>query len=403
MRNLILFDDETRDHLLPLTYTRPASLLRCGILTIKEKWEAYLTGSASYITSEYLTRKFPIAIHEENLVINGTILPNARLVKLISELKRNEALISDGDLVAANIPGSEFDSIIDGSFADEIAGYSLTETPVLRIRRAWDLLRFCKDELQCDFDLITKDRSSQPLGVTNTVIGDKEDVFCSTGASVSAVTINSENGPVYIGKDVTILEGCFIRGPVAICDGAVLKMGTKIYGPTVIGPHAKVGGEITHSTILGFSNKSHDGYLGNSVIGEWCNIGAGTNVSNLKNTYKDVRMWNYALQDYEDSKQQFLGVVIGDHTKCGISTMLNTGTVIGVSANVFGAGFPKNFIPSFSWGGQQDGWETYDLDKACETARLVMDRRGIPFSDLDREIFGHIHSNSATYRTWKSS
>ena len=400
MRNLILFDDETREHLLPLTYLRPASLLRCGILTVREKWEAYLNGTASFITSEYLTSKYPIAIQDENLVISGTILPNARLVKLISDLKPNEALIADGDLVAANIPGTEFDAIIDGTFAQEISGYKLTETPVLQLRRHWDLLRYAKDEIQCDFDLITRGRSSEQLHPSNKVIGDRRDIFCEPGASVHGAMINCEGGPVYIGKHATILEGCLIRGPVAICEGAVLKMGARIYGPTVIGPYAKCGGEINHSTILGYSNKAHDGYLGNSIVGEWCNLGAGTNVSNLKNTYKDVRMWSYVEKGYEDSGQLFLGVVIGDHTKCGISTMFNTGTVVGVSANIFGSGFPETFIPSFAWGGPR-GWETFRLDKAIETAARVMARRDMQFTAQDEEIFAQIFRSSAEWRIWE--
>jgi UDP-N-acetylglucosamine diphosphorylase/glucosamine-1-phosphate N-acetyltransferase len=302
------------------------------------------------------------------------MLPNSRLVKLISELKPNEALTADGDLVAANIPGSEFDAIIDGTFADEISGYTLTETPVSQIRRNWDLLRLCRDELQCDFDLITRDRISQSLDKTNTIIGDG-DIFVEEGASVSGSMFNTSGGPIYIGRDVTIMEGCFLRGPVALCEGSVLKMGAKIYGPVVLGPYSKVGGEINHSIILGYSNKTHEGYLGNSILGEWCNLGAGTNVSNLKNNYAEVRMWNYVQQKFENTGQQFLGVVIGDHTKCGISTMLNTGTVIGVSANIFGAGYPRNFIPSFSFGA---GFQTFQIDKAIEVVRGV--RRSLTLS-----------------------
>jgi UDP-N-acetylglucosamine diphosphorylase/glucosamine-1-phosphate N-acetyltransferase len=247
---------------------------------------------------------------------------------------------------------------------------------------------------------LTRNKNSARLDASNTIIGDRKEFFCEPGASVSGATINVDSGPVYIGKDVTILEGCLIRGPVAICEGAVLKMGAKIYGPSVIGPFAKVGGEINHSTIFGNSNKAHDGYLGNSIIGEWCNLGAGTNVSNLKNTYKDVHMWSYVQRNYEDSGQLFLGVVIGDHTKCGISTMLNTGTVIGVSANVFGAGFPKTFVPSFAWGGAES-MDTYRLDKAIETAARVMARRGVELDDDDKDIFSYIFNNSAEWRAWE--
>lgn len=399
MRNLILFDDDIREHLLPLTYTRPVSALRCGIFTVAEKWAHHLLGNVSYVTSEYLTAKFPIRIEDENLVINGSILPNTRLVKLISELAPNEALTSGGDLVAANIPGAEFDAIINGTFGREIAGYKLSETPVAQIRRIWDLLRFCRDEIQCDFDVLTRGRTSQPPGATNTVIGDG-DIFVEAGAQVHASIFNTTNGPIYIGKDVVVMEGCILRGPVALCDGAILKAGAKLYGPVVIGPGSKAGGEINHSIILANSNKAHDGYLGNSVLGEWCNLGAGTNVSNLKNNYTEVRMWNYVQQRFENSGQQFLGIVMGDHSKCGINTMFNTGTVVGVSANIFGEGYPRNFIPSFAWGGTK-GWQTYALDKAQETATLVMARRHMELSDADRSILSHIFSVSAQYRNWE--
>jgi UDP-N-acetylglucosamine diphosphorylase/glucosamine-1-phosphate N-acetyltransferase len=401
MRNLILFDDETREHLLPLTHTRPACMLRTGIMTICEKWEYYLNGKASFITSEYLTNKFPIRIEDENLVINGAILPHPRLVKLINDLKPDEALTSEGDLVAANIPGSEFDSIIDGTFGNEIAGYTLTETPVSQIRRNWDLLRLCESEIQSDYHILTHNRTTQHPDPSNTILGNGG-FFMEQGASVSASTFNTNTGPIYIGKGATIMEGCLLRGPVAICEGAILKLGTKIYGPTVIGPYSKVGGEINHSIILGYSNKAHDGYIGNSIIGEWCNLGAGTNVSNLKNNYAEVRMWNYVMQKFEDTGQQFLGIVMGDHTKCGISTMFNTGTVIGLSANVFGAGYPRSFIPSFSWGGVT-GWQTFQIDKAIELASTVMERRGLSLTDTDKEILQHEFQVSAPFRTWEKS
>ena len=399
MRNLILFDDETRDLLLPLTYTRPASMLRCGILTIREKWEHWLHGNASFITSEYLTAKYPIVITDENLVINGNILPNQRLAKLISDLQPNQALTSDGDLVAASIPGSEFDSIIDGSFADEITGYTLTETPVAHVRRNWDLLRFCSEELRNDFEILTHGRATGTLDASNVIVGDGE-LFVEPGVSAFGATFNTSTGPIYLGKGATIMEGCTIRGPVAICEGGVLKMGTRLYGPVVIGPHAKAGGEINHSIIHGYSNKAHDGYLGNSVIGQWCNLGAGTNVSNLKNNYTPVRMWNYVEQRFEDSGELFLGIVMGDHAKCGINTMFNTGTVIGVSANIFGEGYPRNFIPSFSWGGKH-GWQTFRLDKALELANTVMHRRNVVLTEADKQILTQVYQNSSQHRAWE--
>ncbi|MDX1476860.1 MAG: GlmU family protein [Saprospiraceae bacterium] len=399
MRNLILFDDESRDHLLPLTFTRPVSELRVGIRTIREKWEQGLHGSASWITSDYLTEKYPIVIAEDNLVINGSVLPNAQLLKLVSELNINEALMTDGDLVAARIPGDEFDALIDGSFGDEIAGYSLRETPVRRVTRPWELFTYCGQEILEDYRLLTRDRSSRPLPPDNQRIGTGP-VFMEEGASVHCSVLNTTEGPIYIGRDAVVMEGSLLRGPLAIGEGAVLKMGTKVYGPSSFGPHCKVGGEVKNSVMMGYSNKGHEGFLGNSVIGEWCNIGADTNTSNLKNTYSEVRLWNYALGRFERTGQQFCGLIMGDHSKCGINTMFNTGTVAGVSANIFGAGYTRNFIPSFSWGGPK-GMSTYSLDKALATAETVMTRRGIALTEADRRLMAAILERTAEYRSWE--
>ncbi len=401
MRNLILFDDESRDHLLPLTFTRPVSELRCGILTIREKWEAHLKGKASYITSEYLAARYPIIIQDENLVINGAILPNTQLVKLISDLKPNEALTTTGgELVAANIPGAEFDAIIDGTFGQEIAGYSLSETPAIQIRRSWDLLRNCANELQCDFDHLTRGRIPAALDPSNTLIGSNRELFIGHGASVTGTTINTLNGPVYIGSNATVMEGSNLRGPVAVCDHAVIKMGARIYGPSVIGPWCKAGGEVSHSILLEYANKAHDGYLGDSILGAWCNIGAGTNISNLKNNYTEIRMWNYVRESFEHTGRMFLGIVMGDHSKCGIGTMFNTGTTVGVSANIFGEGYPRTYIPSFSWGGPK-GWQTYQLGKALVTAEIVMARRDVELTETDRSILTAVFTLTAASRPWE--
>ena len=401
MRNLILFDDEIRDNLLPLTYTRPVCELRFGILTIREKWERALNGKASFITSEYLTKKYPIDIGDDNLVINGSVLPNKLLARLIDELSPNEALVSEGDLVAARIPGNEFDALIDGSFAEDIAGYSLQETPVKKLTQLWEIFTLCGEEIVEDFGRITEGRSSAALSGSNSIIGNHP-VFVEEGVWAEHILFNTSNGPIYLGKNAKIMEGTMMRGPVAIGEGSVVKMGTKIYGASSFGPFSKVGGEINNVVFQGFSNKSHDGYLGNSVIGEWCNIGADANASNLKNTYSAVKLWSYAQEKFQDTGLTFCGLIMGDHSKCGINTMFNTGTVVGVSANIYGAGFVRNFVPSFSWGGPQ-GMKTFDLAKALDTAQAVISRRGIDLPDVDKSILSTVFEMSASHRRWDKS
>ena len=401
MRNLILFDDEIGKNLLPLTYTRPVSDLRVGISTIREKWERALDGKASFITREYLTEKYPIAIGEDNLVINGSVLPSPLLVRLIDELSVNEALVSSGDLVAARIPGNEFDALIDGSFGENIEGYSLQETPVKKLTQLWQIFTLCGEEIAEDFKHITKGRTSAVLSKTNSIIGDHP-VFVEEGVWAEHVIFNTTNGPIYLGRNAKIMEGSLLRGPVAIGEGGVVKMGTKIYGASSFGPFCKVGGEINNVVMQAHSNKGHDGYLGNSVIGEWCNIGADANASNLKNTYSTVKLWSYAKEKFEDTGLTFCGLIMGDHSKCGINTMFNTGTVVGVSANVYGAGFVRNFVPSFSWGGPQ-GMKTFNLDKAIETAEAVSSRRKIEFSDTEKGILSTVFEISAVHRRWDKS
>ncbi len=401
MRNLILFDDEIRDNLLPLTYTRPVCELRVGILTIREKWEYALNGKASFITREYLTKKYPINIGEDNLVINGSVLPSPLLTRLIDELAVNEALVSNGDLVAARIPGNEFDALIDGSFGDDIAGYSLQETPVKKLTKLWEIFTLCGEEITEDFERITQGRISASLSKTNSVIGDQT-VFAEEGVWAEHAIFNTSNGPIYLGRNAKIMEGSMIRGPVAIGEGGVVKMGTKIYGASSFGPYCKVGGEINNVVMQSHSNKGHDGYLGNSVLGEWCNIGADTNASNLKNTYSSVRLWSYAMEKFEDTGLTFCGLIMGDHSKCGINTMFNTGTVVGVSANIYGAGFVRNFVPSFSWGGPQ-GMKTFLLEKSLETASAVISRRGVELTETDKDILSRVFEMSAGHRHWDKS
>jgi UDP-N-acetylglucosamine diphosphorylase/glucosamine-1-phosphate N-acetyltransferase len=282
-----------------------------------------------------------------------------------------------------------------------IQGIELINASFSQIKNTWDLFTLNEQELRIDFDLITHGRTSQPISSSNQVMG-AHNIFLEEGASVECSILNATKAPIYIGKNAEIMEGCMIRDGLALCESATLKMGAKIYGATTIGPHSKAGGEINNSILIGHSNKGHDGFLGNSVLGEWCNIGADTNTSNLKNDYSNVKLWNYVTARFAPTGLQFCGLIMGDHSKCGINTMFNTGTVVGVYANVFGEGYPRNFIPSFSWGGNS-GLITYKIDKALNTAERVLDRRGLTFNEDDKKIVEYLYEHTATYRTWEKS
>ncbi len=400
MLNVILFDNETRDHLLPLTFTRPVCELRLGILTIREKWERHLDAKASYITQDYLSEKYPITISDDNLVINGGALPSEPLLHLITQLENNEALLQNEELIAARLNAKQFERLMHDEEIDELKGYEVGDTPFLKVEKLWDLFTQNDQALNQDFLLLTKNRSSQPLSETNTVIGNRQQIFLEEGAKVEGATLNSNGGSIYIGQNAEIMEGSMIRGGVAICQEAVVKMGAKIYGATTIGPNSKAGGEIKNSIIIANSSKGHEGYLGNSVLGEWCNIGADTNNSNLKNNYADVRLWDYPTESFAKTGQQFCGLIMGDHSKCGINTMFNTGTVVGVFANIFGSGFPRNFIPSFAWGGAS-GFSTYQTPKAFEVAELVMQRRKKDFDSIEKSILHKVFEDTSKFRRWE--
>jgi UDP-N-acetylglucosamine diphosphorylase/glucosamine-1-phosphate N-acetyltransferase len=400
MKNIILFDPDTRNQLLPLTYTRPVSELRVGITTISEKWAAQFGGKVSYITQDYLSDKYPIEISDDNFVINGAVLPNSKLCKLISDLNNNEAIQKDGELIAARLDRKQFQNLMEDNDIEELIGFELEETPFDTINYSWDIFSLNDKAIRNDFEFLTQGRTSAPLSKTNQIVGDATLIFLEEGATVECSILNTKKGPIYIGKDAEIMEGCIVRGPLAMCDHSFLKMGAKIYGATTLGPHCKVGGEVNNAVLFGYSSKAHDGYLGNSVIGEWCNLGADTNTSNLKNTYEEVKLWDYTKNSFGRTGLQFLGLIMGDHSKAGINTMFNTGTVVGVSANVFGAGFPRNFIPSFTWGGPQ-GYETYDIKKAFYTMERVLSRREMDLSEEDRAILKHIYEYSSQYRSWE--
>ena len=389
--NIILFDNK-REDFYPLSLTRPIAEFRLGVLTIKEKWESYF-GSVSTFSNDYLAEKFNTKkIKEDNIWINSQLLPSKDIVTEIKSLRVGEVLKKESIMLAFR--NSEFsldelnnvESNSDFSFLSSIS----------------DIFSLNGEEIIADIALINSqnnERSLQEITDSNIKRG-KFPVYVEQGATVENCYINSSEGPIYIGKNVHIMQGSMLRGPFAICENSVVKMGAKIYGGTTIGPFCKVGGEINNSVFFGYSSKVHDGFLGNSIIGQWCNLGADTNNSNLKNNYDDVKIWNYGSQSFLQTGLQFCGLIMGDHSKCGINTMFNTGTVVGVGANIFGSGFPRNFIPSFSWGGNS-GFTIHKLEKFFSTAEKVMKRRSILFSDMDKKVLLEVYNMTKRYRNEK--
>ncbi|MFN0214745.1 MAG: GlmU family protein [Saprospiraceae bacterium] len=399
--NIILFDTDARNHLLPLTATRPMGEMRVGILTLREKWEFRLRGAASYITQEYLQEKYPIRIEDENLIVNGGVLPTSALCSRIETLGLNEALLFNGELIAARLNEAQFESLLEEEELDQLQGLELgQDIPLVEITRPWDLVRLNGQALLDDFDLLTAGKSSVPVSDTNRIIGPLSNLFLEKSVKMEYCTLNLSEGPIYIASNTEVMEGSMLRGPIAIGSDSIVKMGAKIYGPSTFGPGCRIGGELTRSIFFANSNKAHDGYLGDSVLGEWCNLGADTNNSNLKNNYSEVKLWDYETAGFEKTGQQFLGLIMGDHSKCAINTMFNTGTVVGAFANIYGAGFPRNFIPDFSWGGP-DGYRTYKFADACETASIVMARRGQSFTELEKAILYHVYDLTARFRSWE--
>ena len=383
--NYILFD-ASRNSLLPLTYTRPVCDIRIGILTIREKWEKYLGEKTSTITEDYLSVKYPTLQSEEMMLINGSICPTLKLVEAIKGLKIGQTLVCENNVVAMYKTKEQFLSEEDTS--DEVE----VKDDFIKITNPWDIFALNDKALREDFQLLTEGRKSMPLSDTNRVLGE-ENIFVEEGAEVEFAILNAKEGPIYIGKDAQIMEGSVVRGPLAMCEHSVLKMSSKIYGATTLGPHVKVGGEVSNVVIFGYSNKAHDGFIGNSVIGEWCNIGADTNASNLKNTYEEVRVWSIEKNTFVPTGQTFFGTIMGDHSKCGINTMFNTGTVVGVSSNIYGHGYQRNYIPSFAWGGIM-GLKSYDIDKAIEVAEKMYQRRNIQMSQEDKSILRNVYTQT---------
>jgi UDP-N-acetylglucosamine diphosphorylase/glucosamine-1-phosphate N-acetyltransferase len=388
--NLILFDDPAiRTELFPFTYTRPVSKIRVGILTIDEKWERWLKAKPSFQTVDYLQKKFKLVATDDSLLVNGAVCPNEKLVAAILALKVGQFLVYGKTLLAVRAPRATMNTDNTIEFKDAL---TLIDKP-------WKIFGENAAQIKIDFTLITGGRKSYGIQDKHTVIYGEENLFVEEGVYVRAAIINAESGPVYLGKNSIVQEGAIIKGSFALCEGAHINMGAKMRGDTTVGPFSKVGGEVSTSVIFGYSNKAHDGFMGCTVMGEWCNLGADTNTSNLKNNYDFVKLWSHAKKDYVNTGLQFLGLMMGDHSKCAINTMFNTGTVIDVSSNVFGEGFPPNYMPSFGWGGKD--LSTYKLDKAIETASKAMGRRNIPFDDIEREIFLKIFEITTSDRHWE--
>jgi UDP-N-acetylglucosamine diphosphorylase/glucosamine-1-phosphate N-acetyltransferase len=388
--NLILFDDPViQMDLLPFTFTRPVAKVRVGILAIDEKWEKWLGVKPSFQTRDYLKGKYPSTLSDHNLLINGALCPESKLVEAIRNLPKGSFLVKDQLLLAANHPEGQITQQNTVQFSDNIT----------LINKPWKIFSENGKQIRADFDIITKGRKSEPVNDPHTIVYGKENLFIESGVDIKAAIINAESGPVYLGKNSAVQEGSMIKGPFALCEGSHVNMGGKMRGDVTVGPFSKVGGEISTSVIFGYSNKAHDGFLGCSVLGEWCNLGADTNTSNLKNNYADVKIWRHASGSFETTGMQFCGMMMGDHSKSGINTMFNTGTVVDVSANVYGEGFPRTYIPSFAWGGSS-GFMTYQLNKALETAERAMARRNMPLEQVDKDILKSVFEITAGTRVW---
>ena len=395
--NVILFDNKCRLHLLPLTYMRPIADLRVGILTIREKWERLLQHTTYSLTNTYLQEKYPLQTEQRNLLIAGSLLPNEELLTAITNLQVGEALYDENTLLAfCTDDVANLRNFYDVYLQNETAPLPFIHKPFhgayAFIERPYHLFLWNEIEIARDFTLLTAGRKSQPLSATNTIIGDPSHIFIEEGASVECATFNPQQGYIYIGKGAEVMEGTYFRGSTAICEYAVTKLGTKIYGATTIGPFCKVGGELSNVVFLGYSNKGHDGFLGNAVIAEWCNLGAATNCSNLKNNYSTVRLWDYATHKMEDTGLQFCGLIMGDHSKCGINTMFNTGTVVGVCCCLFDGGFHPKYVPSFSFGRPSAVYDLYDPEKIINTAQKVMARRHKNLDTIEQNLIRKVYS-----------
>ncbi|ALR31551.1 glucose-1-phosphate thymidylyltransferase [Chryseobacterium sp. IHB B 17019] len=380
---LVFSDAQYWEDFLPLTFTRPVAEMRCGILTFSERWQKILENTEiSYFTENYLQNKFSNPEEKESLFLVTNFLPTENVIQQIKDLKQGEALVYEDELIAARINMKDFS-------LNQIEKMTDIKEELTFFKKPTDLFTYNHKAIDFDFELLTKGRISQELSSTNGFLGDKKDLFIEEGAQIEFSTLNTKTGKIYIGKNAEVMEGCNLRGPISLGEDSKFNLGAKIYGSTTVGPHCKVGGEVNNIIIFGYSSKGHDGFLGNSVVGEWCNFGADTNSSNLKNNYGHVKLWNYRTKAFEDTGLQFAGLIMGDHSKTAINTQLNTGTVVGVASNIFKEGFPPNLVENFSWGGFKDD-ERFKLDKAYEVAERAMARRKVALTDEDKAIFKFI-------------
>jgi UDP-N-acetylglucosamine diphosphorylase/glucosamine-1-phosphate N-acetyltransferase len=388
VRNVVLVDPSHRDSFKPLSWTRPVAELRIGILTIAEKWRLHLNAAISYQVPAYLNSKYTLQLEEDNILLQGHLLPSRELIAKINDLKPNEFLVNGNNWVAARLIKNAAIEFLELNNYSSFPKKELDNYEIRSLQNLWEIFQWNDYELNEDYELITRGRVSAEVPQGNTVKGER--IFIEDGAEIHDSIINTYTGPVYVGAHAVIMEGCMIRGGLALCDHSQLKMGTKIYGATTVGPDSRVGGEVNNSVIIANSNKAHDGFLGNSVIGAWCNLGADSNNSNLKNNYEEVKLWNYTSNKFIPTGTIFCGLIMGDHAKCGINTMFNTGTIVGYGANVFGAGFPRQYVPEFAWGGAS-GFTDFKLDKFIQTAEAVMQRRNKTFDKIDQDIARYIY------------
>ena len=398
--NIVLFDTpQSRTLLKPFSYTRALAKMRVGISTIEEKWKHYLKGDYSFLTVPYLSKKFPCVEAQENLCINSTVCPDQALVESIKNLKGNQMLVKDDTLIAALCNRTILQDFRENDCNTPHFQSIFFEGPLTQIKNNWDIFLINEQEIRKDFQWMCERSTTQRIQDQHTIAYNETDIFLAEGASTKAAILNAETGPIYIGSNAIIEEGAIIKGPVAICEGAQISAGARISNTTTIGPYAKVGGEVCNSVILGYSNKAHDGFMGNSVIGEWCNIGAGTNTSNLRNDYSNIKIWDEQREAFETTDVQFCGLFMGDHSKCAIGTTFDAGTIVGISTNLLGIGLFDKVIPSFTWGMPGNRIQTYHLDKALETAERMMKRRMVQLTEEDKKVLAHIFLVTAIYRS----
>ncbi len=393
MTNLILFDDPAiRPELLPFTFTRPVADIRVGILTIAEKWQKRLDNAPSFLTESYLSASYPCRTTTDNLYINGAVCPTDELTRRVQHLTSGEGLLSSAGLLVALRTDQAITEVTQ--LTDAVRSSSVFEEFIPTMRHLWSLIAANGDQIRADFDLLTAGRESQPITDPFTQCYAPENIFIEPGATLKATILNAADGPIYIGKNAIVSEGSVIVGPFGLGEGAMVHYQSRMRSNTSIGPYCKAGGEIANSIMFANSAKGHEGYLGDSVVGEWCNLGAGTNTSNLKNDYANVKLHNYATGGLVDTGRKFCGLMMGDFTKAGIGTLFNTGTVVGVNVNVYGGGIQPKHIPSFSWGGTVDGFVPYRIDKALQVAKETFSRRNTAFDAAEESILRAVYQQS---------